>query len=288
MMLCIDAGASSAKWALKTQSGFCSGSVGPITGHLFSEEAQAQVFAELDKIAAETGPVMEVVMGVTGVDNGTEVANNLIEYVAKVFKTGAKNIRLMNDMELAYSAVFDPGEGVLVYAGTGAIASQVDKAGNFIRAGGWGFHIGDFGAGYSIGIAALRYVTSLWDQGKDPMQDEFGAAVMNYIDCKDWPDLRIFIYGNGRSAIASVAPIVGQLADQGNEIAQLLIQDAGLSLAELAQHIVDRTGATKIVAMGGTFKISPMLFEELRNALELPIEFVDDDISQRWLERNGK
>lgn len=287
MMLCIDAGASSAKWTLKTDTGFRSGVVGPITGHLFTPEAQAEVFAELNKIVSETGPVAKIVIGITGIDNGTEVADKLIAYISEIFKTDKFNVQLMNDMELAYSAVFERGEGVLVYAGTGAIASQVDQAGNFIRAGGWGFHIGDFGAGYSIGIAALRYVTSLWDQGKDPLQDEFGAAVMNFIDCKNWPDLRIFLYGNGRSAIASVAPIVGKLADQGNEIAQLLIQDAGLSLAELAQHIVDRTGAAKIVAMGGTFKISPMLFEEFSNALGLPVDFVEAEISQLWLTRNS-
>ena len=286
-MLCIDAGASSAKWTLKTDTGFRSGVVGPITGHLFTPEAQAEVFAELDKIFSETGPVAKIVIGITGIDNGTEVADKLIAYISEIFKTDKFNVQLMNDMELAYSAVFERGEGVLVYAGTGAIASQVDQAGNFIRAGGWGFHIGDFGAGYSIGIAALRYVTSLWDQGKDPLQDEFGAAVMNFIDCKNWPDLRIFLYGNGRSAIASVAPIVGKLADQGNEIAQLLIQDAGLSLAELAQHIVDRTGAAKIVAMGGTFKISPMLFEEFSNALGLPVDFIEAEISQLWLTRNS-
>lgn len=286
-MLCIDAGASSAKWTLKTDTGFRSGVVGPITGHLFTPEAQAEVFAELNKIVSETGPVAKIVIGITGIDNGTEVADKLIAYISEIFKTDKFNVQLMNDMELAYSAVFERGEGVLVYAGTGAIASQVDQAGNFIRAGGWGFHIGDFGAGYSIGIAALRYVTSLWDQGKDPLQDEFGAAVMNFIDCKNWPDLRIFLYGNGRSAIASVAPIVGKLADQGNEIAQLLIQDAGLSLAELAQHIVDRTGAAKIVAMGGTFKISPMLFEEFSNALGLPVDFIEAEISQLWLTRNS-
>lgn len=286
MMLCIDAGASSAKWTLKTDSGFRSGSVGPITGHLFTEEAQAEVFAEINKIFSETGPIQKIVLGITGVDRDTEVAGKLVNYVAEVFKTDTANVKLMNDMELAYSAVFEPGEGVLIYAGTGSIASQIDKSGNFVRAGGWGFHIGDFGAGYSIGIAALRYVTGLWDQGLDPLQDEFGAAVMNSINCKNWPDLRIFIYGNGRAAIASVAPIVGKLADQGNEIAQLLIQDAGYALAELAQHIVNRTGATKIVAMGGTFKISKMLFEELSNALETPVEFVDADIAELWLTRN--
>lgn len=287
MMLCIDGGASSAKWTLKTDSGFRSGSVGPITGHLFTEEAQNNAWAELAKIAAETGPVAKLVLGITGLDRDGGGAALLINYLSELFGTKDSEIKLMNDMELAYSAVFDPGEGVLVYAGTGSIASQVDKAGNFIRAGGWGYHIGDFGAGYSIGIAALRYVTSLWDQGKDPLQDEFGAAVMNFIDCKNWPDLRIFLYGNGRSAIASAAPIVGKLADQGNEIAQLLIQDAGLSLAELAQHIVDRTGAAKIVAMGGTFKISPMLFEEFSNALGLPVDFVEAEISQLWLTRNS-
>ena len=287
MMLCIDAGASSAKWCLKSDSGFRTGVAGPITGHLFTEEAQSAAYAELAKIATDTGAVTKLTMGITGLDNGTQVANDLVQYISSLFNVDKSNIVVMNDMELAYSAVFAPGEGVLVYAGTGAIASQIDKAGKFVRAGGWGFHVGDFGAGYSIGAAALRYVTGLWDQGKEPLDDEFAAAIMNFANCMNWSDLRVFIYGNGRSAIASIAPIVGKLADSGNEIAQLLLQDAGMALAELAQHIIDRTGATKVIAMGGTFKISDKLFAEFKSALGLPVDFVDDDIAKLWLTRNS-
>lgn len=284
-MLCIDAGASSAKWTLKTDAGFTSGSVGPITGHLFTPEAEADAYAEIEKIAAATGPVSKLVLGITGVDRDTEVAKKIIGFLAKTFQTDVTNVQLMNDMELAYSTVFAPGEGVLLYAGTGSIASQVDKNGKFVRAGGWGFHIGDFGGGYAIGIAALRYVTNLWDEGKDGFDDEFAAEILNSINCKNWGDLRIFIYGNGRSAIASVAPTVGKLADSGNEVAVMLIQDAAMALAELAQHMIDRTGATKVVAMGGTFRISPMLLEFCVETLGLPIELVDEDIAKLWLTR---
>lgn len=286
-MLCIDAGASSAKWTLKSDAGFSSGSVGPITGHLFTDEARDAVYAELAKIAAVTGPVDKLILGITGLNKESAIADGIIEYLAEIFNTDRSNILLMNDMELAYSAVLAPAEGVLVYAGTGAIAAQVDKQGNFLRAGGWGFHIGDFGAGYSIGAAAFRYVTGLWDQGKDPYQDDFAKPVMEFANCVTWPDLREFMYGNGRAAIASVAPIVGKLADEGNEVAQFLIQDAAMALADLAQHLVDRTGVTKIVAMGGTFKISSKLFEEFKSALGLRVEFIDEDISKLWLVRNG-
>jgi uncharacterized protein (DUF1778 family) len=60
-----------------------------------------------------------------------------------------------------------------------------------------------------------------------------------------------------------------------------------MSLAELAQHIMDRTGATKVIAMGGTFKISDQLFTEFVAALEAPAEFVDADIAELWLTRNS-
>lgn len=287
MMLCIDAGASSAKWTLKSDAGFSSGSVGPITGHLFTDSARDAAYAELAKIASETGPVAKLVLGITGLDKETAIAAGLIDYLSRLFNTATSEITLMNDMELAYSAVLKPAEGVLVYAGTGAIAAQIDKQGKFLRAGGWGFHIGDFGAGYSIGAAAFRYVTGLWDQGKDPYQDDFAKPVMEFAKCVTWPDLREFMYGNGRSAIASVAPIVGKLADLGNETAQFLIQDAALALADLAQHLIERTGVTKVVAMGGTFKISDKLFAEFKAALDLPVEFIDEDISKLWLVRNG-
>lgn len=286
MILCIDAGASSTKWTLQHQVGYSNGVVGPITGHLFHDEAKALAYGEIAKIASAVGKIDEIVLGITGLDKETVVANEIVELIQKIFGLAKTEITIMNDMELAYSAVLAPVEGVLIYAGTGAIATQLDAAGNFLRAGGWGFHIGDFGGGYSIGAAALKYVTSQWDQGKDPLQDQFASAILKFAKCENWPDLRIFIYGNGRSAIASLAPIVGELADTGNEIAQLLVQDAGYSLAELTQHVIDRTGSNKVVAMGGTFKVSSLLLQNMNDALGLQAEFVDEDISQLWLMRN--
>ena len=64
------------------------------------------------------------------------------------------------------------------------------------------------------------------------------------------------------------------------------MQDAGYSLAELTQLVIDITGSNKVVAMGGTFKVSSLLLQNMNDALGLQAEFVDEDISQLWLMRN--
>ena len=64
-------------------------------------------------------------------------------------------IDVVGDMQIALEAAFDNGPGVIVIAGTGSIAFGRDRQGKTIRAGGWGFAIGDEGSAHWIGRSAV-------------------------------------------------------------------------------------------------------------------------------------
>src|ERR1700692_472856 len=67
-------------------------------------------------------------------------------------------IDVVGDMQIALDAAFDTGPGVIVIAGTGSIAYGRDPLGTTLRAGGWGFAIGDEGSAHWIGRSAVSAV----------------------------------------------------------------------------------------------------------------------------------
>ncbi len=67
-------------------------------------------------------------------------------------------IDVFGDMQIALEAAFDTGPGVIVNAGTGSFAYGRDQQGATVRAGGWGFAIGDEGSAHWIGRAAVSDV----------------------------------------------------------------------------------------------------------------------------------
>lgn len=283
-VLCIDCGASSTKWSWRTSDGFIkSGKAAHITGHIFEEAEWQRVTSILQEIKTETGFLDEVVMGVTGLDGSDRVSKSLKEVLRSVFWT--ENISLMNDMELAFSAFFTPGEGVLVYAGTGSVAASIDKQGHFHRSGGWGYLIADEGGGFWIGQQALRYVTNQLNSGSLDWNDPLTSLTMAKANAKDWDDLRKFVYSGSRQAVASIAPEVAAAKSYGSETAERILREAGSHLAVLALTLQERLGTSKFIAMGGVFKIDPVVFESLAKKLHSEIELVDSDISKDWIEK---
>ena len=286
-VLCIDCGASSTKWSWRAKDGsLISGKAPHITGHIFDDAEWQRVNSAFLEIKNHIGEIDEFVIGVTGLDSTNQVSKELNVLLQKIFSI--EKITLMNDMELAFSAFFSPGEGVFIYAGTGSVAASIDKNGTFQRAGGWGYLIADEGGGFWIGQQALKHVTSNWDRGALNWSDPLVAATMNKAGAKDWDGLRKFVYSGGRQVVASLAPEVAKAKSEGSEAAASILREAGSHLANLALELQERLGTTKFVAMGGVFKIDRFIFDSLSEKLNNDIQLVDADISREWIVKNIK
>jgi len=285
-VLCIDCGASSTKWSWQTSDGSIkSGKAAHITGHIFDEAEWVRVTSILQLIKSEVGVLDEVVIGVTGLDGTGEISKSLHSLLKSVFMT--ESISLMNDMELAYSAFFAPGEGVLVYAGTGSVAASIDKQGSFHRSGGWGYLIADEGGGFWIGQQALRHVTNQLNSGALDWSDPLTSMTMTKANAKDWDGLRTFVYSGTRQAVASLAPEVAIAKSQGSATAERILRESGKHLAALALTLQERLGTSKFIAMGGVFMIDKVIFESLAEELHQGIELVDSDIPLVWIKKNN-
>ncbi|MEZ4608419.1 MAG: BadF/BadG/BcrA/BcrD ATPase family protein [Deinococcales bacterium] len=170
-VLGLDGGASSSRWLLLDSQGqeVFTGRLGAITGHLFDEAAREDVLGPLETLVTGVRTVLEqhhlkltsIVAGITGLSEGDESAQFLENYLRN--SLNPEKIGLYHDMVIAYRNAFKPGEGILIYAGTGAIAFYMDEE-KSLRAGGYGYLIDDEGAGFGIGRAALQWLMRAHDE----------------------------------------------------------------------------------------------------------------------------
>jgi glucosamine kinase len=280
----VDAGASSAKWALINErlEIMASGRTPPFTGHVFSEVQQQQNFEALQELleAVQGFEISSVLAGITGLTLGDEAAQFYQQALSEAFNLEPNAVAIMGDMDLAYLSHFEPGEGILVYAGTGSIAWHIRADGSSVRAGGRGYLIGDHGGGFSIGQQALEFVTTQMDVSDHPEQNALARAIFEQIGSSNWPIMREYVYGGGRSAVAALAPIVGQVAARGDVDAQKTLERAGEDLAALGQRLMRRVGILPIVLTGGALRVSPIVGDSATRALRsLESQVVDSDFA---------
>ena len=286
----MDAGASSTRWRLVNGAGrvLGEGLAGPVTGHLFAAEERQETLTRLQEMLREVRAVARphaVVAGVTGLHTGTEVAETLTKFFAEGLELSPAHVTIDNDMSIAYRSAFRPGEGVLLYAGTGSVAYHIRVDGAPLRAGGYGYLIDDAGAGFRIGQAGLRRVLRWVDETGGAVDRPLANTIYDALGSRDWPDIMESVYGGGRAGLAALAPAVAKAAREGDEAAVGILQDAGRELARLARALLERLNRTEdknkrkskthdtpsgrlpVAFAGGITQLSPQLTAALRAAL---------------------
>ncbi len=255
MILGIDMGASSSKWALFSGgvSGgevTASGVYAPLSGHLYTPEARQHMAAGLAGIrAAVPAQPSAVVVGITGLP--TDFAPLITEMLSGTFYLPQTALYVTDDLHLAYAAHFPSGGGTLVYAGTGSMAYHRTASDEVMRAGGHGFLIDDAGGAFWQGRQGLKAVLREVDEGRG--ESLLASRLFGVIGSQHWPDIRAYVYGEGRAALARLAPAVYGAAVAGDPHAQDIQRRAGEELARLGGTVLRRTGNPQLALCGGSF-----------------------------------
>ena len=144
----IDAGGTQTRWALAGADGaiVAEGQVAGLSALQMSSAAGRQTvhanFSALARAVLAHGRPRGARAGLTGFGGDGE---QLQRWLADLLGMPQAAIVLCNDIEIAYLDSFAPGEGYLVYAGTGSIGAWIDAGGQFHRAGGRGVMLDDGG-----------------------------------------------------------------------------------------------------------------------------------------------
>jgi uncharacterized protein YbbC (DUF1343 family)/N-acetylglucosamine kinase-like BadF-type ATPase len=278
----IDAGGSSLRWRLEGPAGaIAEGRLAPLAGHLYDDAGRSDAAARLSELgaavaaavaAAAAGPPTAVVAGVTGLTPAGAEAAWLSRELAASLGLSEPAVTVLDDIELAFRAAFPAADGVLVYAGTGAIAvTRVD--GQRIRAGGHGYLLDDDGGGFSIGRAALRSVLREADGAGAAPASGLATQLYRATGGADWDRVRAYVYGGGRGAVAALVPRVAQAAADGDDGARAILAWAGEELGRLARLLLRRCGGARPVALaGGVARVGGALEASFRASLPAGVE----------------
>jgi N-acetylmuramic acid 6-phosphate etherase len=180
-----------------------------------------------------------VCLGLAGVGRAPDRA--LFTDWAELEWPNAKRI-IVNDAELVLAAGTPEGWGLALICGTGSIAFGKTRQGRTARVGGWGYLLGDEGGAYAIGLAALHAIVRAHD-GRAPVTALTSAILACWHLAKP-TDLIAHVYQPRipRVEIAELAPLVEQIASDGDEAAIEILQTAGNEMAELARAAANRLG----------------------------------------------
>jgi N-acetylglucosamine kinase-like BadF-type ATPase len=129
-----------------------------------------------------------------------------------------------------------------VISGTGMIAYGRNEAnGREATAGGHGVLIDD-GSGYMIGLNVARAVLHAHDFLAP--QTTLSASTLSLLNFKHALDLVPFLYDRNTAwgTIASLAPIAFKCADEGDEVAQKLLQPHADFLAAALANVANKLG----------------------------------------------
>lgn len=207
------------------------------------------------------GVVDAICAGLAGFAGAQDRADELASVLSSHFDTSA--VALTSDMTTSHAGALDGRSGVVVAAGTGAVALGIDEQGGTVICDGWGYLLGDDGSGYAIGRAGLSSALRASD-GRGGSNALLDRAQRRFGALRGLPAL-VHGAGDPPRLIASFARDVHAVASAGDEVAIAIWRDAGHELARTAaaaaQRLFDAGAQFDVAATGGLFGAGDLLTE---------------------------
>jgi len=192
-----------------------------------AEVAEANLRALLKEVYAQAG-VSSLAAATCGVASAS--MPGVTEWITAVFQDNrVERSEVVGDEVIALDAAFQGGPGILQIAGTGSNTIGRAPDGSRESAGGWSSRLGDEGSGYWIGVNSIRRALKAHDR-EEPTQilkrvgEIWGTQsiddLVNLGDSTPGPDF------------AALAPIIYELAEAGDAVAQGVLQQAAADLVD--------------------------------------------------------
>lgn len=242
-VLGLDMGGTSTRAVVASASGaVCgTGTAGP--GNPFAHPPEQAAGALRDAVRAALGDhdPGTVRLGVVGLAGGNSLA---VPAVAEAFRRAWRDaglrcpMRVVGDTDVAYAAGTAEPDGTVLIAGTGAAAARITGHRMTRSAGGYGWLLGDDGAGYWLGREAVRALLAVTD-GIRPAGalTDLVAAHLAADPAHPGTDTERVVAAVDHThpvRLAEFAPLVSTAAEAGDETAREIVERAAGHLCALA------------------------------------------------------
>lgn len=255
----VDGGGTRTTVECRTMEGaaLCRKVFGPFNLNSVGEERFTALLEEIAAFLGKTGECAALCIGAAGVSNP-----RVRELTARVMD-GLCPWRLAGDHEIALHGAHSGGPGLALIAGTGSICCGKNDRGELVRTGGWGHLIDDGGSGYALGRDLLSAVVCQWDGRGE--ETALTRLLLARLEIETPQELVACVYGGDKSRVASLAPLVGQAAAQGDRTALDIYARNGAELGELVLAAAKRLGMEtgEVALLGGLLTRDGRLREAL-------------------------
>ncbi|WP_460956657.1 N-acetylglucosamine kinase [Parasphingorhabdus pacifica] len=189
-------------------------------------------------------------------------------------------MRVISDSEVAFAAGTASPDGSVLIAGTGAIATRIERHRAVATFGGHGWLLGDEGSAFWLGREAVRETLRVLDHRavREDLVNAVLAALVPESDTEDTERLRNELISTVNAAapirLAELAPLVTTAAAAGEDAAGCIVHRAASLLADTAEPTRTTSDTTPIVLAGGLVGAGNPLGDALRGELttRFPVE----------------
>ena len=242
---------------------------GPSNYHVVGVETTYQVLNDIIKALTSqidcTHDNLVICIGMAGL--GREDDKKIINEICDKIEITTQRI-LTHDAHIALVGGIGKPEGIIVISGTGSIVYGIDSHENEIRAGGWGYLIGDEGSGYDIAIKGLQAVAKATDYRQpSTILTELYLTQLNLEDPKQ---LIRWVHAAERNEIAQLSGTVFEGMENGDRTAIGIIETATDELVCAVESVIRQTtfrDTINIVLNGGNLIHQRVFSDNLENKL---------------------
>lgn len=172
-----------------------------------------------------------------------------------------------SDAYIACLGAHNGTNGAILILGTGSCGCAIVD-GREITVGGWGFEISDYASGAQVGHQAARLALLAHENVIE--QSPLSVAIMNRLGGS--PETAVaWAEGARPGDYGSLAPLVSEMADNGDPLGIRLMQQAGADTGLLLKAM-EAKGAGCVALIGGVASvIGPWLPDDVRHLLVDPM-----------------
>lgn len=239
------------------------------------ETAVSNIIAAIEKAIAVGGrsksDISAIQCGIAGVRRA-DLKQIIRDRLSELMRV--KDVDVVTDAEIALYGTTLGEEGLVVIAGTGSVCIGQDSSGTIASAGGWGPLAGDEGGGSGIARKALQAVAKASD-GRG-IQTRLSELAVDYFRAGKLENLSVAIYAPSvdNSRIAGFSKLVVDAAQEGDEVAIRVLDEAARELAQAAVAVIRALGLGDrrfpIGRVGSVFKAGALVTEPFMKVV-LPV-----------------
>lgn len=209
-------------------------------------------------------------LGIAGVVSQAD--RDVVTTIAQQIALAPANmIGVDHDCRVALSGGLGGQPGIVQIIGTGSSCFGLTSTGDRWRAGGWGYLLADEGAGYWLGIQAMKAATSEYDtRGHPTLLTEMVSSALKLEDM-DQIMQRMYYEPLSVADIAALSHLVIDAARQNDQVANAIIthgmDEVARCIEAVARRLRFRDDELRLVCVGGIVQAGPVITTPLEKAI---------------------